>query len=98
MTSKAGVTITNGTAKSGVVKMFGFEAFTVYSPTAPWTSYAYRPSSATWSFESYAGVSYNDTDFTASNLPAPEGSQVAFIQGPGRMTATVAGLAGIATG
>ncbi|MEO7703750.1 MAG: RHS repeat-associated core domain-containing protein, partial [Thermoflexales bacterium] len=92
MTNKAGVTITNGTAKSGVLTTLGFEAYSVYSPSNPGGSFVTPQTFGSWSFEGSAGVSYNNTHLTSGNPAAPEGMQVAFIQGAARMTATVSGF------
>jgi len=92
MTSKAGVTITNGTAKSGVLTTLGFEAYSVYLPNDPGGSFVTPQTFGSWSFEGSAGVSYNNTHLTSGNPAAPEGMQVAFIQGAARMTATVSGF------
>jgi hypothetical protein len=46
-------------------------------------SYQYSPSGATWVFSGGAGITGNGNAFTSGNGPAPEGSQVAFLQGNG---------------
>jgi len=46
-------------------------------------SYQYSPSGATWVFSGGAGITGNGNAFTNGNGPAPEGSQVAFLQGNG---------------
>jgi hypothetical protein len=49
-------------------------------------SYQYAPDGSSWQFSSAAGVSSNGSGFTADNPSAPDGSQVAFIQGTGSMS------------
>jgi hypothetical protein len=61
-------------------------------------NFVYNPSASAWTFSniSYAngsGVSGNGSGFTWSNPNAPQGSQVAFLQGQGTITQTVAGWA-----
>ena len=55
--------------------------------------FQYRPSGSPWTFTGGAGISGNDSGFTAGNPPAPQGVQVAFIQGTGAMSQTVEGWA-----
>lgn len=49
-----------------------------------YSAYAYNPpqinGSQGWQFDGFAGVTGNDSGFTATNASAPEGKQVAFIQ------------------
>ena len=52
----------------------GFE-----NPTTP--NYQYHPTGASWTFNDGSGISRNASAFTSANPPAPEGSQVAFLQG-----------------
>jgi serine protease len=56
-------------------------------------SFQYAPSGATWVFSGGAGISGNGTGFTSGNPPAPEGVQVAFIQGAGSQIAQTANIA-----
>ena len=44
-------------------------------------SFLYRPTGSAWTFAGSAGVSANGSGFTAGNPPAPQGAQVAFLQG-----------------
>ncbi|MFL5328273.1 MAG: hypothetical protein ACJ8C4_05115 [Gemmataceae bacterium] len=46
-------------------------------------SFQYNPPGAAWSYSGSAGISENGSGFTIANSPAPEGSQVAFMQGGG---------------
>lgn len=66
---------TNETANSLPIANFGFEA-----PVPPAAGFQYGPTNAGWTFAG-AGVTANYSPFTAANPPAPEKSQVAFLQG-----------------
>jgi hypothetical protein len=66
----------------------GFESAAVGGGT-----FQYAPSGTAWSYDSSAGVSGNGSGFTSGNPGAPEGSQVAFLQGDGSFSQSVAGLA-----
>jgi hypothetical protein len=52
-------------------------------------TYQYRPDGSPWQFGGSAGVSGNGSAFTASNPSAPDGSQVAFLQGTGSISQSV---------
>ena len=56
-------------------------------------SYAYNPTGSSWTFSGQAGLSGNNSGFTAGNPNAPQGNQVAFLQNQGVITQTVAGFA-----
>jgi hypothetical protein len=64
----------------------GFE-----SPSVGAGNFQYDPTGADWTFAGSAGISGNDSGFTAGNPPAPQGSQVAFLQGPGSFSQAVSG-------
>jgi hypothetical protein len=49
-------------------------------------AYVYDPSGSPWTFQSTAGVTGNGSAFTADNPSAPQGSQVAFVQGGGSIS------------
>jgi hypothetical protein len=51
--------------------------------------FQYRPSGSPWTFSNRAGISGNNSGFTSGNPPAPEGSQVAFLQMMGSFSQTV---------
>ena len=51
-------------------------------------AYQYSPSGATWIFTVGAGITGNGNAFTSGNGVAPEGSQVAFLQGNGMVAQT----------
>jgi 6-phosphogluconolactonase (cycloisomerase 2 family) len=70
----------------------GFEA-----PAVGAGNFQYTPSGATWAFSATAGVSGNGSGFTAGNPAAPEGGQVAFLQGAGSATQSFALAAGTYT-
>ncbi len=75
---------------SGIISNFGFETPTV-------STYQYNPAGATWMFTAASGVngsgiSANGSGFTSGNPVAPQGSQVAFLQGTGSISQTLIGL------
>ena len=51
------------------------------------------PTGSPWTFSGSAGISGNNSGFTSGNPPAPEGSQVAFLQGTGSFSQSVSGWA-----
>src|SRR5207342_750210 len=55
--------------------------------------FRYRPTGSPWTFAGPAGISGNGSGFTSGNPPAPQGAQVAFLQGTGSMTQAVSGWA-----
>ncbi len=57
----------------------------------PTGSFAYSPSVPNWTFNGGAGLSTNASPFTSGNPSAPEGSQVAFIQGTGQISQAITG-------
>ncbi len=54
----------------------------------------YNPAALPWSFSGTAGVASNGSDLTSDNPNAPEGSQVAFLQGTGTIGQVANFLAG----
>src|SRR5206468_7225857 len=56
-------------------------------------NYQYRPAGSAWAFSGNSGISANNSSFTLGNPPAPQGTQVAFLQTTGSFTETVAGWA-----
>ena len=56
-------------------------------------SSATGPPGSPWTFAGGAGVSGDGSGFTSGNPPAPQGTQVAFLQGTGAMSQAVAGWA-----
>ena len=72
-----------------------FEAVAVGSGAG---AYVYNPSGSAWTFSpqgsnSGSGVSGNNSNFTSGDPNAPQGSQVAFVQGTGTISQAVAGWA-----
>jgi hypothetical protein len=57
-------------------------------------AYVYRPTGSPWTFTGGAGLSGNGSAFTAGNLYAPQGSQVAFLQENGAISQVVTCTAG----
>ena len=55
--------------------------------------YQYRPTGSPWAFAGNAGIAANNSGFTSGNPPAPEGTQVAFLQTTGSFSQAVAGWA-----
>ncbi len=55
--------------------------------------FQYDPAGSAWTFSDSAGISANGSGFTWANPPAPEGSQVAFLQVTGSFSQSVAGWA-----
>jgi hypothetical protein len=55
--------------------------------------YQYRLAGSPWSFSGTAGISANNSSFTASNPAAPEGVQVAFLQNTGSFSQSVSNFA-----
>ena len=56
-------------------------------------NFQYRPAGSPWTFAGGAGISGNNSGFTAGNPPAPEGAQVAFLQETGSFSQVVTGWA-----
>ena len=55
--------------------------------------YQYRPAGSAWAFSGNSGIAANNSAFTSGNPPAPQGTQVAFLQRTGSFSQTVAGWA-----
>ena len=55
--------------------------------------FRYDPTGSPWAFSGGAGISGNNSGFTSGNPPAPQGVQVAFLQGTGSFTQSVTGWA-----
>ena len=75
---------------AGIIANFGFE-------TPVTSSYAYNPSGGSWTFTASSGVngsgiSANGSAFTSGNPNAPQGNQVAFLQGTGSISQSLLGL------
>jgi len=59
------------------------------SPSLSAGTYRYRVTGSPWVFSGTAGISYNRSGFTSGNAKAPDGYQVAFLQGTGSMSQSV---------
>src|ERR1019366_7227942 len=64
-------------------------------------TYQYNPSGGSWTFSAQSGangsgISANGSAFTIGNPSAPQGFQVAFIQGTGSISQTLIGLIAVA--
>jgi hypothetical protein len=53
-------------------------------------TFRYNPTGSPWLFSGTTGVSANGSAFTAANPPAPQGSDVSFVQGKGSISQVVA--------
>src|SRR5262249_45465655 len=53
------------------------------------SAYRYDPTGSAWSFSGTAGLAGNGSAFTGGNPNAPEGGQVAFLQGTGTLSQVV---------
>ena len=77
----------DGTVTAGTVSVAtpiadpGFETPNVGSGTS--SAYLYDPSNGVWTFSGAAGLAGNGSAFTSGNPDAPDGTQVAFLQGAG---------------
>jgi hypothetical protein len=88
--NSAEVNATPVTPTLALIANYGFE-----SPAL--STYAYAPAGASWTFTaltgtSGSGISANGSAFTSGNPNAPQGVQVAFLQGTGAITQTILGL------
>jgi alpha-L-rhamnosidase len=63
----------------------GFE-----TPTT--ATFVYNPAGGSWSFVGQAGIATNGSLFTSGNPAAPQGVQVAFLQGTGSLSQSFSGL------
>jgi hypothetical protein len=84
------VSATPMSVEAAAIPNFGFETPVI-------TTYAYAPAGATWEFTaltgaSGSGISANGSAFTSGNPDAPQGVQVAFLQGTATISQTLTGL------
>jgi len=70
-----------------VVRDAGFETPALYPKT--WSA---RPTGTAWTFINSAGLASNKSTFVYQNPDAPEGGQVAYIQGESSLSQTVSGF------
>jgi len=82
------LTQTVNPASASTVGDAGFEQVSVGAG-----QFQYDPTGSAWAFSGGAGISGNNSGFTAGNPPASEGRQVAFLQGTGSFSQTVANWA-----
>lgn len=66
---------------------FGFE-----TPVLAGGTFQYAPTGAGWTFSSSAALSSNGSAFTGGNSAAPQGAQVAVLQGTGFVSQSVSGF------
>ena len=57
-------------------------------------TFQYNPGGSTWTYNAGAGLSKNGSGFTSGNPGAPNGAQVAFLQGGGAVTQSIVFTAG----
>jgi len=79
-------TLYNGTVDTYGLSDSGFED---PSQGTGASAYQYDPTGSAWSYSGMAGVAGNGSAITSSNPNAPEGSQVAFLQGTGTISQVV---------
>jgi hypothetical protein len=71
----------------GTLDADGFESPAVGAGT--FGAFQYGPAGTPWAFVGSAGISGNGSGFTSGNPDAPEGAQVAFLQGTGSFSQTL---------
>ncbi len=86
---KVYVATTDGVAVFGLLSTLGDAGFE--QPSVGAGHFEYQPAGSPWAFSPGAGISANNSGFTAGNPPAPQGTQVAFLQGTGSFSQTVTG-------
>ncbi len=64
------------------------------TPALDTGSYQFAPTGSSWQFSGGSGIASNGSSFTAGNPSAPDGNQVAILQGNGSMSQSVNLLAG----
>ena len=70
----------------------GFEQPVAGSPGV-YGSFVYDPAGTAWTYSANAGVSANGSGFTSGNSPAPQASQVAYLQETGSFSQSFSGWA-----
>jgi hypothetical protein len=83
---------TESSATPGIISDFGFE-----TPSVGTAQFEYSPSGSGWTFSAQsgangAGICANGSAFNSGNPNAPQGTQVAFLQGSGTISQTFGGL------
>src|SRR5207248_2469928 len=64
------------------------------APTVGPAAYQFNPVGSPWTFVGGAGLTSNGSPFTSGNPNAPQGSQVAFLQGTGSVSQNATFAAG----
>ena len=64
------------------------------TPAQPAGTWQFSPSASSWQFAGSAGISSNQSAFTAGNPNAPDGTQVALIKNGGGISQSVQFTAG----
>jgi subtilase family serine protease len=91
-------TITTNSTVSSTSQAFSDPGFESPSEGTGGSAYVYDPSSGTpWTYTGLAGVAGNGSAFTSGNPSAPQGTQVAFLQGTGSFSQAVTFNAGTYT-
>jgi len=80
---------TYGTQTLGAVGDAGFE-----TPVVAAGAFLYDPAGSPWTYHGSAGAAGNGSAFTSGNPSAPQGSQVAFLQGGGSVSQNITFPAG----
>ncbi len=80
----------SGTAPPNPIADSGFET-PVQSAPKP-NNFTYNPSGSAWTFDAKSGIAGNGSSLTVANGPAPQGTQVGVLKGPGAVTQTVNNL------
>lgn len=65
---------------------------TPYVGSGNYNAFQINPSGASWSFAGGAGISGNGSGYTSGNPSAPDGAQVAFLQGTGSFSQSISGF------
>jgi PKD repeat protein len=76
--------VTVGGQASSTLQQGGFE-----TPALGSGNFAYAPAGSAWAFTAGAGIATNNSPFFSQTPNAPEGSQVAFLQGTGSISQAV---------
>ena len=79
--------VSMATAANLTIPNAGFE-----TPALGSGQFQYNPTGTSWTIDSGGGISANNSAFTASNPNAPEGVQIAFIQGNGVVRQQISGF------
>ena len=89
--SSVTVTVNTGVSNGVTVQQGGFETPQV-GAAYQYFSFQYFPTGSAWTFNNQSGISANGSGFTYGNPAAPEGAQVAFLQGQGAISQRIDGF------